>query len=163
MNKNRTIVLAVIIAVILGLATWYVTSQNVAPGTSIATDNMQPAPEPMPSPTPTPDTTPMPTPAPTPTPDQTGSVKTFNVSAFNFGFAPKTITVNKGDVVKLVVTNTGGYHDLRIDEFNVATKRISDGQTDTVQFTADKTGSFEFYCSVGSHRAMGMWGTLTVK
>jgi uncharacterized cupredoxin-like copper-binding protein len=32
-----------------------------------------------------------------------------------------------------------------------------------VQFVADKTGTFEFYCSVGNHRQMGMVGTLVVQ
>jgi plastocyanin len=54
-------------------------------------------------------------------------------------------------------------HDLRIDEFNAKTSVIQGGQTQTIEFIADKTGSFEYYCSVGTHRQMGMRGTLTVK
>ena len=34
---------------------------------------------------------------------------------------------------------------------------------DSVTVVSDKTGSFEYYCSVGTHRQMGMKGTLTVK
>ncbi|KKT09719.1 MAG: Plastocyanin [candidate division WWE3 bacterium GW2011_GWB2_43_22] len=56
-----------------------------------------------------------------------------------------------------------GTHDLRLDEFNVATKLLKAGETDTVEFTADKAGVFEYYCSVGEHRKMGMVGTLTVE
>ena len=33
----------------------------------------------------------------------------------------------------------------------------------TAEFTADKVGSFEYYCSVGSHRSMGMKGVLKVE
>ena len=32
-----------------------------------------------------------------------------------------------------------------------------------VEFTVDKTGTFEYYCSVGQHRANGMVGNLIVE
>jgi plastocyanin len=88
--------------------------------------------------------------------------KEFTIVAKNFSFNPSTVSVNKGDRLKITVKNVGGFHDLKIDGFGVATKRISDGAEDVVEFTADKTGSFEYYCSVGTHRAMGMKGALTV-
>ena len=94
---------------------------------------------------------------------QTGTVKEFTVMGQNYSFAPSTITVKKGDTVKIIFKNTGGFHDFKIDEFNAATKRINGGQEDTITFVADKAGSFEYYCSVGSHRQMGMKGTLTVQ
>lgn len=86
----------------------------------------------------------------------------FTVSGFNFGFSPNNLTARKGDHVKITFTNTGGMHDFKIDEFAVATPRIDTGQTAVVEFDATKAGTFQFYCSVGNHRAMGMWGTLTV-
>jgi plastocyanin len=89
-------------------------------------------------------------------------VKIFTVDGSNFKFEPNMITVNKGDKIKVVFKNTGGFHDFVIDEFNVKTKQIGANAEDSVEFTADKTGSFEFYCSVGNHRAMGMKGTLVV-
>lgn len=89
-------------------------------------------------------------------------VKTFNVTGSNFSFSPSTITVNKGDRVKIVF-NSQGTHDWVIDAFNARTSVLSAGQSQTIEFTADKTGSFEYYCSVGTHRQMGMKGTLTVK
>ncbi len=89
-------------------------------------------------------------------------VKEFTINAANFSFSPSAITVKKGDHVKITVTNSDGVHDFKIDEFNVATPRIQSGQTAVVEFDATKTGSFQYYCSVGSHRAMGMWGTLSV-
>ena len=93
----------------------------------------------------------------------TGTVKEFTISAKNFNFAPNTMTVKKGDRVRITLANGDGFHDLVIDEFGVATKKINTGMTEVVEFTADKTGSFEYYCSVGSHRMMGMKGTLVVQ
>ncbi len=90
------------------------------------------------------------------------TTKNFTISAGNYFFAPKTLSVNKGDTVNITVSNSGGFHDFKIDEFKVSTSRLSSGQSATVTFVADKAGSFQYYCSVGDHRAMGMWGTITV-
>ena len=40
---------------------------------------------------------------------------------------------------------------------------ITQGKEAVVQFLADKTGTFQYYCSVGKHRSMGMWGTIIVQ
>lgn len=93
----------------------------------------------------------------------TGTTKEFTVTGSNFAFTPTTLTVNKGDHVKITFKNSGGFHDIVIDEFNVKSARINGGDSVTVEFDATKTGSFEYYCSVGNHRAMGMKGTLVVK
>jgi plastocyanin len=90
------------------------------------------------------------------------TVKEFTVTGANFSFTPSTMTVKKGDTVKITFVNSGGFHDLKIDEFAVATKKLSAGAQEVVEFVADKAGTFEYYCSVGDHRAMGMKGTLTV-
>lgn len=92
----------------------------------------------------------------------TDKTKTFVVTGDNFKFMPSTMTVKKGDTVKIVFKNANGFHDLKLDEFNVATAQLKAGAEETVTFVATKTGSFEYYCSVGNHRAMGMKGTLTV-
>jgi len=92
-----------------------------------------------------------------------GQVKEFTISGKNFSFAPSAITVNKGDKVKITFQSSAGFHDFVIDEFGAATKQLTSPAEETIEFIADKTGTFEYYCSVGSHRAMGMKGTLTVK
>ena len=88
--------------------------------------------------------------------------KEFTVTGENFSFTPATLAAKKGDTVTIVFKNKGGFHDLKIDEFGVATKKIQGGAEESVTFVADKAGSFEYYCSVGEHRAMGMKGTLVV-
>ena len=50
-----------------------------------------------------------------------------------------------------------------IDEFGVAAKQAQSPNEEVLEFTADKVGSFEYYCSVGTHKAMVMWGTLKVE
>src|SRR3989344_5637245 len=99
----------------------------------------------------------------TPVTDSDARVVEFTIDAKNYSFSPNTIKVKKGDAVKITFKNSQGFHDLVIDEYNVAVKQIKTGEQDTITFTADKTGSFEYYCSVGTHRALGMVGTLVVE
>lgn len=94
--------------------------------------------------------------------DTVTAQKTIEVIGQNFSFAPVIISVKKGDKVTVNFKSAEGFHDFVIDEFNVKTETIGTGKTATVSFTADKAGTFEYYCSVGNHRATGMKGTLTV-
>ena len=89
--------------------------------------------------------------------------KTFTVTGQNFSFSPAQIKVKKGEVIKIVFKNAAGFHDFMIDKYNVRAQRIQGGSEEVITFTADKTGSFEYYCSVGTHRAQGMKGTLIVE
>ena len=91
------------------------------------------------------------------------AVKTFNLSARNFAFSQTEIRVKKGDTVKIVLASADGFHDWAVDEFNAKTERVNTGATTEVEFTADKIGSFQYYCSVGQHRQMGMVGNLIVE
>lgn len=94
----------------------------------------------------------------------TGTVKSFAISGTEFAFSPNTLTVNKGDTVKVTLTNNGNYpHNFTITELNVQGKTISPGQSDTVTFTADKAGTFQYFCSVPGHKDKGMVGTITVQ
>lgn len=92
------------------------------------------------------------------------SAKTFTVEGSNFKYSTSEIKVKKGDTVTIIFKNTGGFHDFVIDEFSGAkTKQIQGDTSETITFVADKTGTFEFYCSVGSHRQMGMKGNFIVE
>ncbi len=95
--------------------------------------------------------------------DTSTTEKTFDITGGNFYFVPNKITVNKGDKVTFVTTNAGGMHDLVIDALNVKTAVIKTGETATVSFTADKAGTFEYYCDIPGHKAKGMVGTLVVQ
>lgn len=168
---------AIIVLVLLGGGYWFYTQQNVATVPAPVTDTQA---ETVPVAT-NPDTDTPPAGAametgtinsttttttviPTPSVGATaGAVKEFTVEGKNFAFIPATMTVKKGDTVKITLKNTGGFHDLRVEGYNVGTKQIQSGVSETVTFVADKAGKFEYYCTVGSHRAMGMKGTLTVQ
>jgi cytochrome c oxidase subunit 2 len=73
----------------------------------------------------------------------TGETKSFTIKATNWAFEPTEIRVNKGDTVEIKLVNEDGYHEVEIKGYG---KTIKDNET--VKFTADKTGEFEFICSV---------------
>jgi nitrite reductase (NO-forming) len=89
--------------------------------------------------------------------------KVFDVSGKPFEFSVKEIRVKKGDKVRINFTSTQGMHDWVVDEFSAKTKVLQAGQNDSVEFTADKAGTFEYYCSVPTHRQQGMVGKLIVE
>jgi len=91
------------------------------------------------------------------------TVKTFNLTGTNYTFFEKEIRVKIGDRVKIIFTSGQGFHDWTVDEFRASTSRVNTGKTTEVEFIADKTGTFEYYCSVGNHRALGMVGILIVE
>lgn len=92
-----------------------------------------------------------------------GNTVSVTLEAKSFSFSQKEIRVKKGNKVKITLVNKDGFHDWTIDGFNAKTKQIPVGQTDSIEFIADKTGTFEYYCSVGQHRANGMVGKLIVE
>jgi plastocyanin len=92
-----------------------------------------------------------------------GSVKEFTVVGTPFKFTPAEIRVKRGDKVKIIFKNDQGMHDFVIDELSVKTKVLQAGQSEVIEFTPNQAGTFEFYCSVGNHRQMGMVGKLIVE
>ena len=74
------------------------------------------------------------------------------------------IVVQQGDTVAVTLCVTEGNHDWVVDAFDAATDVVgADGDCGTVEFVADQVGEFEYYCSVGNHRAEGMYGALIVE
>lgn len=88
--------------------------------------------------------------------------KVFEVRGSNYAFDVQEITVAKGDTVVINFQSTGGFHDWTVDVFDAQTQKVQPGTQTSVTFVADEAGTFEYYCSVGDHRARGMVGTLTV-
>ncbi len=90
------------------------------------------------------------------------TAKQITVEAGAFYYKPNTITVKKGEKVQIVLKSVDMMHDFNIDELNVHSPIVKSGTENTVTFTADKVGKFEYYCSVGQHRKNGQVGTIEV-
>lgn len=85
------------------------------------------------------------------------------VTANNFSYDVKEIKVKQGEKLTISVTNTEGIHDFIIDELAVNSGMIKVGETVELEIPTDKPGTYEYYCSVGQHRQMGMKGTLIIE
>lgn len=79
------------------------------------------------------------------------------VNASRFAFAPNIIRVKQGKHVKIVIDNKDTVHGMIIPDLGVS-------GIDSVEFTADKAGTFAFRCPTmcgSGHR--DMTGTLIVE
>ena len=84
------------------------------------------------------------------------------ITATEFKFSPMSIEVPVGQKVTFTLNNTGQVdHDFTIPStgFSLVAKA---GQSVTGDFTFDKSGALDFYCSVAGHKEAGMRGILTV-
>lgn len=92
-----------------------------------------------------------------------GNNVVFNLTGTNFAYNETEIRVSEGDTVTIHFESEEGFHDWVVDEFGAATEKVRPGTPTSVTFVADTAGTYEYYCSVGSHRANGMVGTLIVE
>jgi heme/copper-type cytochrome/quinol oxidase subunit 2 len=73
--------------------------------------------------------------------------RTFRIEARQFAYSPSEIKVNPGDAVTIQLVSTDVVHGLYIDSYGVSVE-ADPGQTTTITFIADKTGSFRFRCNL---------------
>lgn len=93
----------------------------------------------------------------------TGMTHVFDLTSSPYDFSMEEIMVKVWDTVTINLTSIWWSHDWVVDEFDASTMVVSPGDdTTTVTFVADTAGTFEYYCSVGDHRAQGMIGNLIV-
>lgn len=70
-----------------------------------------------------------------------------HISASQYAFDPGVIRVNKGDRVTIELASTDVVHGLYLDGYALEVT-ADPGQKATLSFTADKSGTFRFRCSV---------------
>jgi len=74
------------------------------------------------------------------------NVNEIKVTAKKYEFTPAEMKVKQGDHVRLTITATDHDHGFKLAAFNID-QLLKKGETTTVEFTADKTGTFPFECS----------------
>lgn len=102
-----------------------------------------------------------------------------------FGFQPSEIALKVGQPVKLILQNKGTVvHDFSSNDAEVSVKSsahgaehdmsgmnndmlkmhmaVDLGQTETLEFTPNKPGTYTFFCTVAGHIEAGMTGELVV-
>lgn len=115
--------------------------------------------------------------------DPSNDANEIAISATDFEFDPAEITVAAGETVAIKLQNEDEIeHDLQVDGLTI--ERLGDsgmagdhegmdtstlalhttpGESATLTFRTNQTGTFEFYCTITGHREEGMVGTLTVE
>ncbi len=94
--------------------------------------------------------------------EMTGNVVEVSMIARNWEFEPETITVNRGDTVKLSIYSEDIDHGFALSEYGI-NEVVAPGETVIVEFVADKAGTFNTFCSVPCGSGHGeMRGSLVV-
>ncbi len=91
--------------------------------------------------------------------------KIFYVTAQMWEYYPKEIKVQEGDKVIIHLTSLDVPHGLFLEAWNITVNSFLN-QTETIEFTADKVGRFEYfcthYCGIG-HKDMRAYITVEEK
>ena len=105
-------------------------------------------------------------------PSATAGNVAFVIEAKNIRWSPSSITVNKGDVVTLVIFNNDSAvpHTFELTGYNKHA-HLPPGADAAITFTADQAGTFQYWCAVPGHspydpntkRYTGMAGDLIVR
>ena len=85
--------------------------------------------------------------APLPVPVLAPQERVFRIDARQFSYSPSELAVNPGDTVTIQLASTDVVHGLYIDGYDLSVE-ADPGQTATLKFTADQSGSFRFRCNV---------------
>ncbi len=84
--------------------------------------------------------------SPVPRAQEDANTVEIKMTAKKYRFDPNEITVKKGQHVKLLITALDRDHGFKLEAFNI-NQKLKKGETETIEFTADKAGTFPFQCS----------------
>jgi len=73
-------------------------------------------------------------------------VHEIKMTAKKYQFDPNTITVKKGEKVRLIITALDRDHGFKLEAFGI-NQKLKKHDPATIEFTADKAGTFPFQCS----------------
>jgi heme/copper-type cytochrome/quinol oxidase subunit 2 len=74
------------------------------------------------------------------------------VSVSRAGFQPSSLTIRRGETVRVVLTSTDGEHCFAIDALRIE-KRIVPGRPTRFDLIADTAGTYTYYCCLESGAA----------
>jgi cytochrome c oxidase subunit 2 len=68
------------------------------------------------------------------------------MTAKKYEYTPSSIHVKKGEHVRLLIRAVDHDHGFKLPAFDIQ-QELKEGETTTIEFTADKAGTFRFACS----------------
>jgi len=92
-------------------------------------------------------------------------VQTVQISEKEYSLTPSTLTLSKPGTYAFHISNKGTItHAFEVEGNGVEEKSgdIQAGSSATLNVTFSKNGSYEMYCPIDGHKALGMKGTLAV-
>jgi heme/copper-type cytochrome/quinol oxidase subunit 2 len=95
--------------------------------------------------------------------DQAPTRREFTLTARNYSFSPNRVEATQDDLIKLTVQSQDVAYGFTIEEYRLS-KRIPAGGTTTIEFRADRAGTFTFYSNLSNDsRHSQMRGQLVVR
>src|SRR5262245_3440073 len=95
--------------------------------------------------------------------EQAPNRREITLTARNYRFSPSRIEVAQDDLVKLTVQSEDVAYSVTIDEYRVS-RRVPAGGSTTLEFRADRAGTFTFYCNLTNDaRHAQMKGEMVVR
>ena len=93
-----------------------------------------------------------------------GAIRDVTDYRFSDSVPGPTIAVEEGDMVRIVfsVPEKDIAHALVISEVGVNSPTVGAGESTIIEFVADRTGEFHYFCPLPSHRTLGMEGKFVV-
>ena len=81
--------------------------------------------------------------------DQAPTRREITVTARDYSFSPNRVEATQDDLIKLTVQSADNAYGFTIDEYRVS-KRVPAGGSTTIEFRADRAGTFAFYSGLKS-------------
>jgi cytochrome c oxidase subunit 2 len=95
--------------------------------------------------------------------DQAPTRREFTLTARNYNFSPNRVEATQDDLVKLTVQSEDVAYGFTIEEYRLS-KRVPAGGSTTLEFRADRAGTFTFYSNLSNDsRHSQMRGQLVVR
>jgi len=78
---------------------------------------------------------------------EASNTKVFYIKALMWEYYPREIRVQEGDHVILYLSTADTIHGFYLEAWNKTVSALYPNMTARVEFTADKVGRFEYYCT----------------
>ena len=95
--------------------------------------------------------------------DQAPTRREFTLTARDYSFSPNRVEATQDDLIKLTVQSADVAYGFAIDDYRLS-RRVPAGGSTTIEFRADRPGTFPFYSNLSNDsRHSQMRGQLVVR
>ncbi len=95
--------------------------------------------------------------------DQAPTRREFTLTARDYSFSPNRVEAAQDDLIKLTVQSADVAYGFAIDDYRLS-RRVPAGGSTTIEFRADRPGTFPFYSNLSNDsRHSQMRGQLVVR